>query len=198
MPVFVAVILGTLSAIAVTVLCYIFIMPEKKREKLSGFFGFLSDLFNFKYLVLEKALKALYVFETAFCICGGFFMLMAGYNGWGGFVSMWYYGLALIFVGPIVTRLVYEVFMLFILLVQNTMDINRKMKGGAKKEQPQFIDDAEPEPARTVQAPAPAPAAEPEPTPAAEPAKEPDYKFCAYCGTKYDANQGGCPNGCGK
>ena len=28
--------------------------------------------------------------------------------------------------------------------------------------------------------------------------KEPDYRFCSQCGTKYDANKGGCPNGCEK
>ena len=48
-------------AIAATVLAFIFIVPEKKREKLNAFGKFLHDTCNFKYLVVEKLLQALYI-----------------------------------------------------------------------------------------------------------------------------------------
>ena len=62
-------------AIAATVLAFIFIVPEKKREKLNAFGKFLHDTCNFKYLVVEKLLQALYIFLTAYFILQGFFML---------------------------------------------------------------------------------------------------------------------------
>ena len=68
-------------AIAATVLAFIFIVPEKKREKLNAFGKFLHDTCNFKYLVVEKLLQALYIFLTAYFILQGFFMLFRTAHG---------------------------------------------------------------------------------------------------------------------
>ena len=188
-----AYILGTLSAVAATVLAFIFLLPENRRRKLTGFFGFVADLVNFKSFLIEKILKALYIFETVFCLVAGFFMLFSWY---------WTTGLILMLVGPIAVRLVFELFMLFITLVTNTSQINRKM-GPLPQTEPErpvapvVEPTVEPAPA-PVEEPAPAPVEEPAPAPVEETKAEPNYRFCAYCGTKYDANQGGCPNGCGK
>ncbi len=78
-------------------------------------------------------------------------------------------GLGMIVVGPIIIRILYESLMMFILLVKNTIQINNKL--GNKGTAPA---------APTYAAPA-----------------APNYVFCTNCGTKYDANQGRCPN-CGK
>ena len=82
--------------------------------------------------------------------------------------------------GPIVIRIAYEILMMFILLVKNTMEINKKMPAATE--------------ARCECEEEPAPAAEPAQAPAPEP--EPLYRYCTVCGTRYDANKGGCPNGC--
>lgn len=66
-----------LFAIAATVLAFIFIVPEKRREKLNAFGKFLHDTCNFKYLVVEKLLQALYIFATSLVILNGFFMLVS-------------------------------------------------------------------------------------------------------------------------
>lgn len=50
---------AALLAIAATVLAFVFIVPEKRREKLNAFGKFLHDTCNFKYLVVEKLLQAL-------------------------------------------------------------------------------------------------------------------------------------------
>ena len=52
-------VVATILAIVVTVLAFIFIVPEKRREKLNAFGKFLHDTCNFKYLVVEKILQAL-------------------------------------------------------------------------------------------------------------------------------------------
>ena len=59
---------AVLLAIAATILAFIFIVPESKREKLNSFGKFLHDALNFKFLIVEKILQALYIFATAFII----------------------------------------------------------------------------------------------------------------------------------
>lgn len=137
----VAYALGALVAIAATVLVYIFILPEDKKNTLPKFFQFAADLFNFKYLVLEKILKALYIFSTLACIGIGFFMLFSVTESWyGGARYTGYWGLVWILLGPVLVRLSYEGMMLVILLVKNTIELNNKITpqaGSAAEKQAQ-------------------------------------------------------------
>ena len=95
-------IVGGILAIVATVLAYVFIVPEKRREKLNAFGKFLHDTCNFKYLIVEKILQALYIFFTADMIILGFFMLFAapkdyfGNRHWLGV-----YGILTMILGPI-------------------------------------------------------------------------------------------------
>lgn len=140
-------VVGILAAIAVTVLAYIFIIPEKKRESLPKIFKIVHDLLNFKELFLEKILKALYVLSTAACVTIGLFWQF-GFTVW----ESWYddelnvewaggYGLLLILFGPIIVRIVYEALMMFVLLVKNTIQINNKLK--SQEEAPAVEENAE-------------------------------------------------------
>ena len=193
---------AVILAIVATVLAFIFIVPEKKRDKLNAFGKFLHDTCNFKYLVVEKLLQALYIFATSLAILNGFFMLFqAPYGHWLGGA-----GLLTMVVGPIVLRLVYELLMMMVLLVKNVIMINKKLKNQndgsdmdsvftapdmsqmresfkARKEAPNAAPAA---PVVPPVAPAPAPAPVPENQP----------HFCANCGSPLDA-EGKCPN-CGK
>ena len=47
-------VIAAVLAIAATVLAFIFIVPEKRREKMNAFGRFLQDLCSFKFLVVEK------------------------------------------------------------------------------------------------------------------------------------------------
>ncbi len=177
-------VIAAILAIGATVVAFILLLPEKKRPKLNKFFGVVADILNFKHLFIEKILKAVYVFATAFAIIFGFLMLFSfvRYDYWGYSGVHWYgyQGLIIMIGGPIVIRIAYEILMMFILLVKNTMEINKKMP--AVTEAPCECKEE------------PAPAAEPAQAPAPEP--EPLYRYCTVCGTRYDANKGGCPNGC--
>ena len=62
-----------LLAVVLTVLAFIFIVPENRREKLSAFGKFLHDTCNFNYLLIEKILQALYIFLTVFAILMGLY-----------------------------------------------------------------------------------------------------------------------------
>lgn len=123
------VVLAAMTAIAATVLFYIFIQPEKKAAKMPKFVRIIRDILDMKDLYLEYALKALYVCGTIFCIvCGVYMFLGFGPNYYGGI--RWYggYGLLLMLLGPVALRLVYELILMFVLLVKNTMQINKKIK----------------------------------------------------------------------
>lgn len=125
MPMTVAVILGVVAAIAGTVVAFVMIIPEKKREgfKSNKVLLWLHDFLNFKTLWIEKILKCLYVLMSLIYVCVGFFMLFSASFGqyMGG------YGLLLIIFGPILTRVVYEFCMLSILTVKNLAEINNKL-----------------------------------------------------------------------
>lgn len=122
-------IIGILCAIAATVLVFIFILPENKKDALPKFFKVVRRILNMDDLLIEKILKALYIFSTMFCIFGGFFLLFSFETSifsrgliWNGWI-----GLLLIIFGPIVVRLLYESLMLFVTLVQRVLSIDRKI-----------------------------------------------------------------------
>lgn len=129
-------IIGGILAVVATVLAFVFIVPESRREKLNAFGKFLHDTFNFKYLIVEKILQALYIFFTADLIILGFFMLFAapedffGQRHWlGG------YGILIMILGPILIRLMYELLMMAILLLKNVISINNKLRNQNGKEE---------------------------------------------------------------
>ena len=122
-------IIAVVLAMAATVLAFIFIVPEKRREKLNAFGKFLHDLCSFKFLVVEKILQALYIFSTAFVILFGVLQLFNVQRDYWTGASRWMGGTGLlcIIVGPIAVRLSYELMMMAILLVKNVISINRKL-----------------------------------------------------------------------
>lgn len=191
-------------AIAATVLAFIFIVPEKKREKLNAFGKFLHDTCNFKYLVVEKLLQALYIFLTAYFILQGFFMLFqTSYGTWLGVA-----GLAIMIISPIVLRLVYELLMMAVILVKNVIMINKKLKdqnGNGNIEnvfaapdmsemRESFKQHREAQAQNNAAAaPAAAPVATPVTTTPATPTDEQKPRFCVNCGSPLDES-GNCPN----
>lgn len=122
------IVAGVLALVA-TVLAFIFIVPEERREKMGSFGKFLHDTCNFKYLMVEKILQALYIFSTAAVILFGVLMLFrTEYNYWtDSRIWMGGYGLLIIILGPIAIRLSYELMMMAILLLKNVIAINRKL-----------------------------------------------------------------------
>lgn len=132
-------VFSVISAIAVTILLAILVLPESKRARLNGFGKFLHDLFNFKSLLIEKILKFLYIFATAFTIIYGFLSLFSFVSTYdyvyvnGNYVEVesltWtgYTGFLYMILGPIAIRIAYEFIMMFILAVNNIISINNKL-----------------------------------------------------------------------
>ena len=124
-----------LLAVVLTVLAFIFIVPENRREKLNAFGKFLHDTCNFNYLLIEKILQALYIFLTVFAILMGLYTLV--HNFW--------VGLALTIIMPIAIRLIYEFLMMAVLLLKHVIMIDNKLKNQntaeskGKGSEPEFV-----------------------------------------------------------
>ncbi len=190
-------ILTVIFALGAAVVAFIFIVPEKKRAKLNTIGKLLHDLFNFKFLIIEKIFQFCYIFATASCIISGFFTLFSfedRYYGYGVYSSEWvgWYGFLIMILGPIAVRIVYEIAMMAVLAVKNIIQINNKLKNqnedadeaspfGIPSKKDYVAEQAEEVPAAPVAPVAPvAPAA-------------PVSKFCTKCGAPNDAN-GICTN----
>ena len=134
MPVDTAMILGLILALVGTVLLYVFVLPRRMNGRFPNpFLQVLHDFFHFKQLFIETIMKFLYIVSTLYCIGSGFFMLFAE-TGSGRYAqSTASDGLIMMLLGPIVIRIFYEVMMMGILLVQNVIDINKKLSKNGKE-----------------------------------------------------------------
>ena len=151
-------------AVVLTILAFIFIVPEKRRAKLNAFGKFLHDTCNFNYLLIEKLLQALYIFLTVFSILTGAYTLFKSFG----------MGLVIMIGFPLLIRLIYEFLMMTVLLLKHVIMIDNKLKNQNtvdKKQQPEASAFA----GRERKKPAPAPAKEPvrKAAPAAKPAAKP-------------------------
>ena len=131
--------LAGIFALALTIVVFVLVVPNAKRKGMTNpFLIFLHDLFNFNQLWLEKIFKFLYVLSTISCVAIGIPMIFwfekryyysSFYRDYDNFTYEWrgYIGILLVILGPIVVRIAFEAIMMFILLVKNTMEINKKM-----------------------------------------------------------------------
>ena len=169
-------IVGGILAIVATVLAYVFIVPEKRREKLNAFGKFLHDTCNF----------------TADMIILGFFMLFAapkdyfGNRHWLGV-----YGILTMILGPIMIRLVYELLMMAVLLLKNVISINNKLRNQNGNEEKNGIFMA-PDMGDLRQQ-LRSKAAQPQNPQPQVPQSAPVAKFCGKCGSPLN-EAGKCPN----
>lgn len=199
-------IVAIIIAIVATVLAFIFIVPEKRRAQMGAFGKFLHDTCNFKYLIVEKILQALYIFATAYVILAGFFMLFMAPQDWFTGTRHWLggYGLLTMIAGPIAVRLVYELLMMGILLVKHVISINCKLRNqnDGSQADPFSTPDMsamkatlQQKAAKRAQAAPAAPVDPAAPAAPTEPVAAPEKKFCSACGTPLDGADC-CPN-CG-
>ncbi len=143
-----AIVVGIIASVVLTIMLCLKVLPEKY----SGTFEkkplqFIHDYFNFKKLYLESVMKVLFTLASVLCIVCGLLMATVGnifevidyigtairyeYFSMGGLfrilASNLFGGLGIAVVSPIVLRLVYEGIIMFILLVKNVIDINKKL-----------------------------------------------------------------------
>ena len=134
----VLIIAATLTVVA-TVLLYIFVLPEKKRDSLPKIGQIVHDILHFKSLFIEKIIRFFYLLTTVWCVLTGFLMLfrITTYESYYYSHTEWYggYGILLMILGPIALRVIFETIMMGILLVKNVMQINNKLKASNEIEE---------------------------------------------------------------
>ena len=131
------IIIGIVLAVAATIFICVRVLPKKYDGRLdSKFLQFLHDFFNFKTFYIEALTKFIFILLTCLCIFVGFLLMFGKFEYYGYFgmtftQSTFLYGLGIMLLGPLALRVTYEFVMMAILLVQNVIDINRKMKAPA-------------------------------------------------------------------
>lgn len=189
-------ILAGILAIAATVLAFVFILSKKGRASQNPFVKFLVNVCDFRSLIIEKILKALYIFFTSFTILYGFLGIFnfGSYN-YGATLLQ---SLLTLILGPIAIRIFYELIMLAVLAVKNIIQINNKLSKLTGDDASANVDfDADLSALKKYAPAVPVrPAAPAQPTAPAQPAApvQPHTVYCEKCGTPYDENAGGCPN----
>lgn len=189
-------ILAGILAIAATVLAFVFILSKKGRSSQNPFVKFLVNVCDFRSLIIEKILKALYIFFTSFTILYGFLGIFnfGSYN-YGATLLQ---SLLTLILGPIAIRIFYELIMLAVLAVKNIIQINNKLSKLTGDDASANVDfDADLSALKKYAPAVPVrPAAPAQPTAPAQPAApvQPHTVYCEKCGTPYDENAGGCPN----
>ena len=142
-------IVGSICALVATILLYIFVFPKSREGCLNRFFKTVKKLLGSGYLLIEKVAKFIYVLQTMGCIFFGFWLLFAvekhyyygGYNSYYRYYtdsyteSEWvgFRGLIVMIAGPIICRLIYELFIMIIMLIKNVMDIRNKLVGESEQ-----------------------------------------------------------------
>ena len=142
------IIFSSFVALVFVILLYVLIMPRKRDGTFSNRFAqWLHDFFRFKKLYLESVLRFIYAFATFFIIAFGIFYIVYGIvDGASNLSRYLLLGLGMSVFGPIALRLFYEVLLMGVLLVQNVIDINKKLgKNSGKQEAIDPEDDADEE-----------------------------------------------------
>lgn len=136
--------LAVVLAIIGTVLGIIFFFPKKNRDKFGKFGTVVHDFLNFKTLVIDYVLKAMYIFATIFTVVAGFFYMFSVTTTYESVykqgqvfpqrqavssmsINNVITGLLIMILGPIAIRLFYELIMLAVVAVKNVMEINKKL-----------------------------------------------------------------------
>lgn len=130
--------IGIVLAAAATVFICVKVLPRKYDGRLGNkFLQLLHDYFNFKTFYVEALTKFIFVLLTCACVFVGFLLIFGKFEYYGYFgmrftQSTFLYGLGIMLLGPLALRVTYEFIMMAILLVQNVISINRKLKAPAQ------------------------------------------------------------------
>lgn len=146
---------------------------------------------NFDTLIIDKVLKALYMFNAIFLALAIVVLAIAALSeGFGAFVAALIGGAIAIVILELLLRLGYELIMMQVVIARNTSEIKRHLVGGEEADadgisplstEPAYVAAPAPvapsapayAPAPAPAAPAPAPVPAPVPVPAPAPAPEP-------------------------
>lgn len=111
-------IIAAVIAIIGGIVAYFLFINKKQEKSYSPFLIWLHDFLNFKQFFIEAILKTTYAISAIFITLSSFALIGSSVAGFFLYLIL----------GNVALRIIYELIMLTITLVNNTTEINKKMK----------------------------------------------------------------------
>lgn len=110
-------IVSVILAIIGGIVLYFTFLSKKNEEKFTGFLGWLYDFLTFKKMMIENVLKILYIIVALFVTLSSF-----------GLISISFLAFLLtLVIGNVLTRVIYELLLVKLVICKNTTEINKKL-----------------------------------------------------------------------
>ena len=110
-------IVSVILAIIGGIVLYFTFLSKKNEGKFTGFLGWLYDFLTFKKMMIENVLKILYIIVALFVTLSSF-----------GLISISFLAFLLtLVIGNVLTRVIYELLLVTLLICKNTTEINNKL-----------------------------------------------------------------------
>lgn len=110
-------IVSVILAIIGGIVLYFTFLSKKNEGKFTGFLGWLYDFLTFKKMMIENVLKILYIIVALFVTLSSF-----------GLISMSFLAFLLtLVIGNVLTRVIYELLLVKLVICKNTTEINKKL-----------------------------------------------------------------------
>ena len=120
------IIISMVLAIVGGIVAYALFVSKKNDGEYTGLLADLHDFLNFKKYFIEVILKVMYLITAIFITLGSFSLIGSSVAGF--FLTL--------IVGNVVARISYELILMMLTIVNNTSEINKKLTGNTKKEEP--------------------------------------------------------------
>lgn len=108
---------SVILAIIGGIVLYFTFLSKKNEGKFTGFLGWLYDFLTFKKMMIENVLKILYIIVALFVTLSSF-----------GLISISFLAFLLtLVIGNVLTRVIYELLLVKLVICKNTTEINKKL-----------------------------------------------------------------------
>ena len=111
------IIISAVIAVIGGIVLYFTFLSKKNEGKYTGFLGWMYDFLTFKKMVIENILKIIYIIIASFITLASFAIISKS------FLSF----ILVLVIGNLVTRIMYELFLVVLIICRNTTDISKKL-----------------------------------------------------------------------
>ena len=116
-------IVSIILAVIGGILIYFLFLSKKNEGKFKGFVGWLYDFLSFKKMFMEALLKITYLIVALYITLSSFALIGSNFIGF----------LAMLIIGNVVARLVYEFSLLLLVICRNTTEMNKKLSSNKEE-----------------------------------------------------------------
>ena len=110
-------IVSVILAIIGGIVLYFTFLSKKNEGKFKGFLGWLYDFLTFKKMMIENVLKILYIIVALFVTLSSFGLMSISFLAF----------LLTLVIGNVLTRVIYELLLVKLVICKNTTEINKKL-----------------------------------------------------------------------